>query len=181
MPILKKNPAQVKTETKAPAQGTNKNPVKGPAKDAFAQKIAETEAGVGSGWVPPHPGTFNALITEAQLEQDGDKLDAYIEFTIVEEDDDEVHGKTARRYYNFVDDAGEEKGGVPFFKGDLQMLGIDTDEEITSMEKAAEVLAALVEEQKWVVIDVKKKGKYTNIFLNSVPENQDEKPANPNE
>lgn len=182
MPILKKTttppPA---TKTQSPAPGSKANPVKDPARDAFAEKLAQTEAAEGGNWVPPPPGSYNALVTEGQGEVDGDKTTAYLEFTICEEDNDAVHGKTARIYFNFTDENGEDKGGMPYFKQAMQMFGIDPDTEITSWDAMCGKLAELAEQQAWAVIDVKKKGKYTNIYLSSVPEDQSGKPANPNE
>jgi hypothetical protein len=180
MPLLKKT-TPTKTETKTPPPGSKSNPVKGPAKDAFAQKLAETEAAEGGNWVPPPPGSYNALVTEGQGEVDGDKTTAYLEFTLVEEDNDAVHGKTCRIYFNFTDENGEDKGGMPYFRQAMTMFGIDVEAEINNWEDMCAKLAELAEEQAWCVVDVKKKGKYTNIYLSSVPEDQSEKPVNPNE
>lgn len=174
MPILKggakapQQPAKSSNPPKAPA---------GPKRDAFAQKLAETDAQSGGQWTPPPPGTYNALITEAQGEVDGDKTDAYFELTIV--DHDELAGKTCRIYFNFTGEDGEEKSGMPYFKQALEMLGVNVEESVTSWESMCEVIAEIAAEQTWVIIDVKKKGKWTNVFLSSVPEEQSQKPEMP--
>lgn len=183
MPILKKPaglPAPNKLNTPA-KPGSPQAPVKGPARDAFAEKLAQTEAAAGGNWVPPPPGTYNALVTEGQGEVDGDKTTAYLELVIVDAENDQVHGKTCRIYFNFTDENGEDKGSMPYFKQAMTMFGIDTDTEITSWDGMCAKLAELAEQQVWCVIDVKKKGKFTNIYLSSVPEDQGDKPANPNE
>lgn len=176
MAILKKTntPAPQKTGTQSPKGGGSPGNGGEQKRDPFAKKLAETDAAEGGAWNPPPPGTYNALLTEAQGEMDGDKRSAYLEFTICEEDNEVVHGKTARIYFNFTDENGEEKTGFPYFKQAMTMFGVDTDTEIDSWDDMCAVLARLAEEEPWAVIDVKKKGKYTNIFLNSVPENQAE-------
>lgn len=171
MPILKKKPASSQPESQEATSGRK------PAKDAFAQKMAETEANEGGNWTPPPVGTYSALVTEAQGVVDGDKTSAYFEVTIVEDED--ISGKTCRIYFNFTDENGDEMGGMPYFKQALTMFGIDPDKEITSWDSACDILANIAQENMWCHISVKKKGKYTNVFIDDVPENQDEKPALP--
>lgn len=171
MPILK---SQAKPNTPAKSGAPNKA---AKSKDVFAQKYAESEAGQGSGWVPPDPGTYNATVTEGQYTEDDQKTGAYIEVQI--EDDGDMNGKSARIYWNFTDENGDDKGGMPFFKSNMQMFG--RAEDFTSKEEAADFLAELATNETKVIIDVKGKGsinpktgksKYTNIYLNSVPEVQ---------
>lgn len=171
MPILKRKPQQ---EEKSPTPGTSKNPMKGPARDAFAEKMAATDATEGGVYVPPPPGNYSALVTEAQGVVDGDKTCAYFECTIV--DNEDLAGKTCRIYFNFTDENGDEATGMPFFKSALVMFGIDPDKEITSWDSMCEILAQIAEAQMWCHINVKKKSKWTNIYLDDVPEDQDSKP-----
>lgn len=174
MPILKGGASKPASQPPTKPGQPVKTPA-GPKRDAFAQKLAETDASVGGQWTPPPVGTYNALVTEAQGEVDGDKTDAYFELTIV--DHEELAGKTCRIYFNFTDENGEEKSGMPYFKQALEMFGINVEESVTSWDKMCEVIAGIAEENVWCVIDVKKKGKYTNIFLSSVPEDQSQKPS----
>lgn len=142
--------------------------------DAFSKRFNSSDG--KAAFIPPEPGQYNALITEIQATRDdeGVKETVYIECTIT---DDSDPGKTARIYFNFSDVEGKEGSGMPFFKSALKMLGFD--EELKSWDHLQEVCASVVEQQPWVIIDVKQKGKYTNIYLNSVPEDQDSKPALP--
>ena len=169
MPILKKattttKPSAAPTKAAAPAKKV----------DAFAERA--NAAGQKGGYVPPEPGTYNALITEIQATRDdeGKNEAVFIEATIT---DDEAPGKKCRIYFNFSDAEGNEKPGMPFFNQARSMLG--WDEPLESWDDMVEKLAEIAAQQVWVVIEVKKKGQWTNIFLNSVPENQDEKPALP--
>lgn len=155
-----------------PAQPAEENPA-----DAFAQRYAATDAAAGGQYVPPPPGTYNALITEGQGVIDGKASSAYLELTVCNdvEGDESVQGKTCRIYFNFTDEAGAEATGWPYFKSAMQQLGYPDDFE--SWDAMVEALAACAAAQVWCVIDVKKKGKWTNIYLSSVPENQDDKPS----
>lgn len=187
MPILKKpataTPAKpgvakvpLKTQVQQPAHRPLP-PSPGGAVDAFAQRYAATDAAAGGGWVPPPPDSYNALVTEAQGVIDGEASSAYLEFTICQnvEGDESVQGKTCRMYFNFTDAEGNEATGMPYFKSAMAQFGYPDDFE--SWDQMVEALAAIAAAEVWAVIDVKKKGKYTNIFLSSVPENQDDKPA----
>jgi hypothetical protein len=175
MPILKKTPARpaapaTDKEDNIPMKhGTGGKPVK---RDAFAERFEQTEAAAKGTYVPPPPGTYNALITEAQYEEEDPMERAYFEATIV--DHKELQGKTMRIYYGFVSEDGSEGSGMPYFKSNLSMLGY---ERLASKEECKEVLQQIAEEQPWIIIDVKKRGKYTNVYLSSVPEDQANKPS----
>jgi hypothetical protein len=165
MPILKKSNQAQKQQPQQSAKNSG---------DPFAKRYAETEAASGGGFVPPEPGTYNALIVAGVYEEDGQKEYAYLEVQIVDEDVADA-GKNCRLYYNFVDENGQEATGMRYFKSNMQMLGKEDD--FKSKDEAVAFLARLAEDQTWIVIDVKKKGKWTNIFLSSVPEDQSQKPA----
>lgn len=172
MPLLKTKTQQQKTE--APKEEVKKKT----GGDAFAQKANATDASDKGTFIPPDPGTYNALITEV-VGQEEDPQSIYIEYTIAGEGAEDMEGKNIRQYFNFTDEDGKDKSAMPFFKQVLAMLGYDE-----AIESFNQILEWLVDEhaknETWVVIDVKKKGKYTNVFLSSVPENQKGKPENPN-
>lgn len=180
MPILRKpatttTPGRTTTpqqKVPAPTPGTKQ----APQGDSFAERYQKTDAAAGGTFVPPVPGTYNALITEAVAARDADGINevVYLELTIAD-DENEMRDKTCRIYYNFTGENGEQKTGYPFFKSDMVQLGFAED--FKSWDEMAESIATLAAENVWVIIDVKKKGKWTNIFLSSVPENQNEKPS----
>lgn len=150
-----------------------KRPAPGAKVDPFAKKYNETEAGKGS-FIPPKPGTYAARVTNAEGIVDGQKTSAFFEYTIVETNDP-MEGKTCRQYFNFTDEDGNDGTGLPFFKSNMAMMG--HDEELTSWDNMTDVLEEIAKEQIGVIIDVKKKGQYTNIYLSEVPEDQDSIPA----
>ncbi len=177
MPILKSTKTPPPTSKPPTKPGQPTKPSNAPKRDAFAEKLAQTESSAGGQWTPPPVGTYNALVTEAQGVVDDQKTSAYFEFTIV--DHEELAGKTCRIYFNFTNEDGEEMQGMPYFRQALEMFGINVDETVMSWDAMCEAIAGVAEQNMWGVISVKKKGKFTNIFLDSVPENQDEKPALP--
>lgn len=166
MPILKKPQGNAQ-----PGKPTPQQQKSAPKKDAFAERYEQADA--KGGFVPPDPGTYNALITECQATRDdeGVKESVYLECTIT---DDTCPGKAIRIYYNLSNEKGEEMPGISFLKSNLEMLRVDQP---TSWDDLQEKLAELAQSQPWVVIDVKQKGKYTNCYLSSVPEDQDNKPS----
>lgn len=163
MPILKKP----QTPANAPKPAPSKAKV-----DAFAERA--NAAGSKGGFIPPEPGVYNALITEIVPNRDdeGKGESVYIEVTIT---DDSAPGKACRIYFNFTDADGNDLPGYSFFNSARSMLG--WDEPLESWDSMVEKLAEIAEQQPWVVVEVKKKGKYTNVYLQSVPENQDDKPS----
>lgn len=178
MPVLKKPTSggiPAKPTQSAPAPSRPMPGSGSPKQDAFAKRYAATDAEEGGGYVPPLPGTYNALITEGQGVVDGEKTSAYLEVTICDNDERGMQGKSVRIYSNFTDENGNEASGMPYFKANMAMLGQQDD--FTSWDEMCEFLADLAQQEVWVVIDVKKKGKWTNVYLSSVPENQHEKPS----
>jgi len=181
MPILKKpatqnQPKGGNTFGKKPAPTPKEKPDDVPdnpsgKKDSWGKRFEDTE-GKG-GYNPPPPGTYNALITEAQASRDDEGVNeaVYFEVTIT---DEELAGKTSRIYYNFTNDKGEESTGMPFFKMALEMLGAESPE---SWEAVEALCAELSEQQPWVIIQCKKRGPKVFTNLDSVPSNQDEKPS----
>lgn len=179
MPVLKSGtkPTQTPATPTRPLSSTGSpNKTVPPKQDSFAARFAAADSKTG-GFTPPLPGQYNAIIyaAVAERESEGIKETAYLEYTIHEEEPNApMHSKTARIYYNFTKEDGTEGTGMPYFKAMLEMFGYDTD--IQSWEQMEDVLAELEKEEWWIVVDVKKKGAYTNSFINAVPEDQKNKP-----
>lgn len=178
MPLLKK-PAGAPANKQQANQKEESRPAPGAGKtvkkDAFAERYAKAEGKERGGWTPPDPGTYNCLVTEGQGVIDGEKTVAYLECIICDEGD--FQGKTIRLYWNFTDVEGKEMAGIEYFKSNMAMCG--ADEDFTSWDDMCDTLAEIARTEMWVVIDVKKKGKYINCYLSSVPDNQAEKPDMP--
>jgi hypothetical protein len=113
----------------------------------------------------------------------GKSLLAYVEYVGVH--DDEVTGKTQRAYYTIIDEKGQPSEGIAYFKRDLLTLGfteeqleIDEDEVEDELNK---LLKKLRKMEPWVTINVKANSKtgQTNLYLNGIMDDQEDKPANP--
>ena len=141
--------------------------------DSWGKRFEETD-GKG-GYTAPPPGTYNGLITEAQASRESEGVGevVFFEVTIT---DEELAGKPTRIYYNFTDKDGNESTGMPFFKMALEMLGAEQPKSWSALEA---LCAEIAQQQPWVIIDCKKRGPKVYTNLNSVPEDQDSKPALP--
>lgn len=128
------------------------------------------------------PGRYEALITGVS-DRDTDKgLSVSFECTIVNHES--MTGRKAFLNYGITkadpDNEGEflPSGGIGFLKRDMKFFGVDDfvpadkDEMIEAMQKIAD-------DEVWINIEIKKKGEYTNTFLQDVNEDQDEKPERP--
>lgn len=140
--------------------------------DPFAAKYAAAEAGKG-GFTPPKPGKYCARLTTCEAVIEGKRTYAFFEYTITEEND-AMQGKTCRQWFNFTNDEGEDETGLPYFKSAMQMLGEGQD--FKSWDEMADCLEQVQSECYGVIINVAQKGKYTNIYLSEVPDDQDSVP-----
>lgn len=135
----------------------------------------------GAGGFPV--GTWEALaFNGAAEEKEGKGVNAYIEYVGVHDDD--VNGKKQRQYFNIKDDAGNWGEGVGYFKGALVTLGYDEDsleiDEDDLVEDLNRLLKKLRKMEPWVSLKVKEgKSGYTNVYLNGLMDDQNDKPTNP--
>lgn len=176
MPVLKNQ--QAKAQTQAPAKSTA-GPAAGKRIDPFAAKYAETEAVTGSGFVPLPVGDYEGLIIEAQgvREDDPSKKEyAYFEIVVVNCENETLNGKKIRIFFNFTKEDGSEGEGMPYFKAANEMLGGSAP---TGWDDMCDTLAEIAKEVMWVRFKAVQRKKYTNYFLESVFEEQSEKPELP--
>lgn len=138
----------------------------------------------GGGGLPI--GSWEVLVTDYDVAETDDKgTNAYIEMTGV--NDADVEGTTGRKYYNLIDKDGNlQETGVGIFKNDLVTLGVDEDEIVvedeTFVNDVGAILKKLCKRGPWAAIKVveAKKAGYTNIYINGLMPDQDEKPEDPN-
>ncbi len=169
MPIAKK-----KTGVTTPP--TNKGASSG---DSFMQRLKGTKPAEKKAFYPLPPGQYEALAYKAEFArwEDSQKEAVWIEFVVV--NDGALDGKTSRMYYNLVDAEGNASQGEEYMVRDFQILGFDYTQ-FNSQTEFEEGLSEFFEtEAPWVVIDVKKNGKNTNIYLNSIMDDQENKPDSP--
>ena len=120
-------------------------------------------------------GKFEALATEGgKLEKDG-RWSAWIDFTLTE---GEAEGQKGRSFFFVENDEGDIQVGASILHRMLAQMGyVDADEPFHSKDHIEELLAEIAINPCWVVIKVAVKAGYTNIYLDKVMENQDEKPT----
>lgn len=168
MAILKRKPGV----TTQPGKTTTSGPVKGA--DAFMSRLkSATAAPAGFDIIP---GQYEALCYKAGEYSEGQKEAIWIEFSIVNDQNGKMDGKTGRIYYQIKDKDGLEGNGFEYMKRDLENLGFEMDGYTSQADFIKGLEAWADQEAVWVVIDVKKNGQFTNIYLNSVMDDQASKP-----
>lgn len=164
-------PRKPKAKTKA-SNGSAKPKSRG---TSFAKLFNEAEpADVISGFPD---GNWEALIIGGEVNEDEEKgTSVYLEFVGV--NDEKIEGKTQRTYYQLADAEGAGLPGLNYFKRDLTMLGYD-DVEIEDVADLQPILDGIAGEEYWVSIQVKSKKGYSNIYLQGLMDDQDDKPERP--
>lgn len=155
MTLKKDEEPEVEEKPKAKAK-TGKS--KGGA-DSFAEKFNSTKAATGGGGLPE--GKWEAETVEAGLSETDKGLSGFIKYEITEA---EHEGRQGVQFYQIQNAEGEWQQGFEFFKGALETLGlIDSDTEINSRADFEEILEGVGKQE--VIITVKEKGGYTNIYI----------------
>jgi len=146
--------------------------------DAFAAKFNKAVKDNPGGNFESLPvGVWECLASKGGiLEKDGKEI-AWIDFTVVQEGAS-CFEKSGRAFYQLEDEEGNINDiGVAILAralGDMQKLDIDIG--LQSKEQLKEILASFEKETVWVTIRVTVKKGYTNIRLEKVMEDQDNKP-----
>lgn len=144
--------------------------------DSLASAFNKAKPAAVGGGLPE--GQFEALITGAEVRKDDNGTFVDFEATLVNTDDAEHDGRTGRMSYMLLDADGDEAPGMGYFKRDLALLGQETEFEDDDEFEAA--LEGLAEEEPWMSITVKQnKQGYSNIYLNGLQEDQEDKPERP--
>lgn len=126
----------------------------------------------GRGILPA--GDYKAYVAGFEMEGDiADEGEAQGELKIkvtyeIHEDDEDAAGKTISQWYQIADDDGEPGPGIPYLKGDLDVLGYED----IKLEDLEEIFADVEAERQVVVIKVKQNGQYTNAYLQGLAETE---------
>ena len=171
-------PAKKAVKKKAEAEEKEEKKAKGGKKvDAFAEQLRKTKAASAGGFLAD--GDYEGLITEINYKENEEKGDSVgVKYTVVNNSDEDLNGKSAVSFYNVTTPEGEASQGLEYLKRDLISLGIEEDDldAVASKEEFIDLLNNLAEEQKWVEFKVTTRKGFSNVFLQSVFEDQDEKP-----
>lgn len=170
------------TEPAKPVKPAGKRPSnapkgKGSSLAAIYNKSKPAPDGGGGGFPK---GKWQALIISGELEEVKEGGIRAL-FHLVGVGDDEVEGKKGRLSYVLVTPEGEEAEGMQYFKRDLVKLGLE-DVEFSSEDEITEALETIGNNETWVNVSAvpqKTNTQYTNIFLDSVEDDQSAKPERP--
>lgn len=174
--------AEPEPEPEKPAKPAGKRPSnapkgKGSSLAAIYNKSKPAPDGGGGGFPK---GKWQALIVGGELEEVKEGGIRGL-FHLVGVGDDEVEGKKGRLSYVLVTPEGEEAEGMQYFKRDLVKLGLE-DVEFSSEDEITEALETIGNNETWVNVSAvpqKTNPQYTNIFLDSVEDDQSAKPERP--
>lgn len=175
---LKKKAPQVEEEEEpeeeeeeAPRRkGSLKKKKKG-ARKSFASVFDSTKP--GRGLLPV--GDYRAYVAGYELEgdiaeegEDQGELKAKVIYEIHEDEDEGIAGKSISQYYQLCDEDGNAGPGIPYLKGDLDILGY---EEVL-LEDLEEIFRDVEAERPEVLIKVKQNGQYTNAYLQGLADGE---------
>jgi hypothetical protein len=127
--------------------------------DSFAERFNKTKAASGGGGLPE--GKWEAETVEAGLNQTDKGLSGFIKYEITEA---EHEGRQGVNFYQIENADGEEMPGLSYMKGDLQTLGVLEEDTVISSRAEFEEILEQVGDQE-LIINVREKGGYTNIFI----------------
>lgn len=133
-------------------------------------------------------GNHEALVNGGECSDTDKGIKVKIQFVGV--NGEEVEGKIQHQFYNLKGENGEwNEDGVGFFKRDMIEFGFDEDDltsDASDDEEFVEFVNGLLKRLKkmlpWVairVVEQKNKPGFTNIFINGLMEDQDQKPELP--
>lgn len=169
----------------APSEKTEKSAKSGTKslKGSFTSKPAADPAGAR---LPL--GNFEALIAAGECATNDKGTSAFLEFTLVNGDND---GASGRKFYQLYD-ADEEPldQGIGILKRDLFDIGFEEevfdDLDDSSIKKLVEgindILKRLKKMKPWVsirIVEAKGNKSYVNIYIQNLMEDQDQKPDMP--
>lgn len=159
------------------------------------EEPAKPTAKKGGGWNATKPagpqakglplGNHEAIIYEGVVEETGKKISAYL--SVIGVNSKEAHGHTSRIYFNIRDEKGEwNDQGNAIFKQRLVDIGYTEEEleldESNLVEDLQTLLKKLKKKLPWVSIKVvpqKTNPAYTNIFIQGLMDDQENKPEIP--
>lgn len=161
--VQEEEPAEEEEEAPAPRKGS-KLKKKAGKKTSLADVFDSTKP--GRGLMPA--GDFRAIVKgyelDGEIADDPDEqgaLKVKVTYEGHEDEEEGVAGKTISQWYQIADDDGQPGPGIPFLKGDLDILGYED----VLLADLQEIFDDVEAEQPQVIIKVKQNGQYTNAYL----------------
>lgn len=163
--------ADEEEEEEAPRRTGSKKKKKKKSSKSFADIFDSTKP--GRGLLPV--GDYKALVAgfeiEGEIAEEGDdqgELKVKVTYEIHEDEDEGVAGKNISQWYQICSEDGEAGPGIPFLKGDLDVLCYE-DVLLEDLQQICEDIEA---ERPEVLIKVKQNGQYTNAYLQGLAEEE---------
>lgn len=159
-------PEEELEEEEKPGKGSLKKKAK---KRSLADVFDETKPGGGLFPVGDFKAYVNGFEIEGEIaEEDEEQEDLKVCVTYEgHEDEKEVAGKTIKQWYGIFKD-GEAAAGIPFLKGDLDVLGYED----VVLADLPEIFADVESNRPEVIIKVKSNKGYTNPYLQGLAEGE---------
>lgn len=152
----------------APRKGSLKKK-KAKARRSLADVFDETKPGRGLMPVGEYKMKVLGFELEGEIADDPDEqgeLKVKVTYEGGEDEEEGVAGVTISQWYQIADDDGEPGPGIPFLKGDLDILGYE-DVILADLE---EIFADVASEEPEVVVKVVQNGRFTNAYLQGLAE-----------
>lgn len=143
--------------------------------DAFAAKFNQSAKENTNGFEPLPVGAWEALCSAGGTYEKDGKYGAWLEYTITEECAHQ--GKKGRSFFGLEDEEGNVSVGAAILARALSDMGyLDLEVGIKSKKHLESILEGIQKNPCWLVILVAVKKGYTNIKVQKIMENQDDKP-----
>lgn len=156
-------------ETPAPRKGSQKKKKK--AKRSLADVFDETKPGRGLMPAGDYKMIVKGYEMDGEIAEDPEEqgpLKVKVTYEGHEDEEEGVAGKTISQWYTIADDDGEPGPGIPFLKGDLDVLGYED----VLLADLQEIFDDVEAEEPEVIVKVKQNGQYTNAYLQGLAETE---------
>lgn len=158
-----KSTKSTKASALAPSPAKASKASKKPSRSSLASLFDETDMSEASNLLSE--GEHEVRLNSIEIsEKPGKGAAAFME---VESIDGDEEGKKGRQMYKLTDEDGAKQVGMAYLKRDLALLGYED----VSGEDLVSTLEELTNEQPMLIVNVKKNGQYTNIYIQGLAEN----------
>lgn len=161
-------PEEEEEETPPPRKGS-KLLKKKSARRSFADIFDDTKPGGGLFPIGDFKAYVNGFELDGEIAEEGEEQED-LKVTITyegHEDEEDVAGKTIKQWYGLWKD-GEPAPGIPFLKGDLDVLGYED----VVLADLLEIFADVESNRPEVIIKTKNNKGYTNAYLQGLAEGE---------
>lgn len=163
-------PAEEEEEEEAPPRKGSLKKKGSKDKKSLADVFDSTKPGRGLFPVGEFQAYINGFEFDGEIAEEGEEQGMLKVKVTYEghEDEEEVAGKIISQWYQIATEDGAAGPGIPFLKGDLDVLGYED----VILADLQEIFDDVESTRPLVVIKVKQNGQYTNAFLQGLAEGE---------